>query len=188
MKGRLSRELEETLSLYLDGPLPRGYAERARARLERALAARRGRSSRDPGAVPDGPVLAWWQRLFTMEAAGAVAAVLLVAVLLYPQVRPPSRGPAIESPVPESGPAGAQRGQGRTRTKAEADQETVDALRSLGYISSGRPAAPPAGAKKRSEAKAMPKAGLAPKRKPAAREGAAAGFARPMAAPVAPGA
>src|SRR2546428_2301779 len=120
MKGRLSRDLEEKLSLYLDGrlpkadraeferriesdpdlreavefhrgltlefheeapPLPRGYAERARARLEAARRAY-GPASRAPragtratGGHAGIPVpRPWGRRSFTLQAAGAVAA------------------------------------------------------------------------------------------------------------------
>jgi hypothetical protein len=191
VKSRLSPELEERLSLYLDGrlgaaeraafetliasnhdlreavefhrgltlefheeapPLPRGYAERARARLAAARDAYRlasGASGAGTGAT-EGHVgirvpRPWWRRSFTLQAAGAAAAVTLVFALLYPQIREWGRRDGAGE-APELRPAGPTPARSADQ-KALADKQTIEALRSLGYLGKG-PVSPGQGVKK----------------------------------------
>lgn len=166
MRGRLSPEIEARLSLYLDGelpaperleferriatdpdlrdalefhrgltlefheeapPLPRGYADRARARLE--------------GAVPRPVAGPWWRGPIGVSVAALAALVIAVMAIagrgswLRPSA--PARVASNSAPAPRDLDATGMKEQ------AKADEETIQALRSLGYLSSGRPAAPP---------------------------------------------
>lgn len=166
MKGRLSPEIEVQLSLYLDDqlpaserleferrigtdpdlrealefhrgltlefheeapPLPRGYADRARARFE--------------GAAPLPVARPWWRGPIGLSLAASAAVVVVVMAIVGPGASRRSGSPARVASNPDS----AARDLDATRMKEQekADQETIEALRSLGYLSSGRPAAPP---------------------------------------------
>jgi hypothetical protein len=195
MTKRISPELEERLSLYLDGrlespereeferlmqsdaglrealefhhglaralreeqpPLPADYASGARRRLEGARAE----------ASPSTP--RWWRRPAIPLAAGVAAAIL--AAILTPQlIRRRPAGRVAAPPPPETTPV-----------IAEADKQTLEALRSLGYIGSGDadqtpPKGTPAPARE-PPLKAAP-ATRAPARAPAARARTAEGSA-----------
>ncbi len=166
MKGRLSPEIEARLSLYLDGrlpaperleferrieadrdlrealefhrgltlefheeapPLPRGYADRARARLE--------------GVGPLSVARPWWRGPIGLSVAASAALVIAVVAIVGPGSLLRPRSPARVASNPSSAPPDLD--APRMKEQAKADQETIEALRSLGYISSGRPAATP---------------------------------------------
>ena len=174
MRSRLGRDLENLVGLYLDGlltgparadferrmqadaalreavefhrgltlefheeapPLPAGYAARARSRLDRTLAAEGSRGEATPRA--GGAPIPWWRRFFVLQAIGAGAAVVLVVVLLHPRfTRRAPRGPLPGEPV-ANGPTSAEE-------RRRGDEETLEALRSLGYIAKDT-SSPPAG-------------------------------------------
>ncbi|HEU4401624.1 MAG TPA: hypothetical protein VFT43_05915 [Candidatus Polarisedimenticolia bacterium] len=131
-------------------PLPRGYADRAATRLQRAL--ERGDAASHPavdGSVPGRtprPIL-WWRRGLPLAALGAAFAVALV-VILRPHLRP-SPPPEVAEGVastdrpaeaPRRAPSRSRQQAGRDRDKAmdeAADAETTQALRSLGYLAGG---------------------------------------------------
>jgi hypothetical protein len=164
MAERFDHELDDALNLYLDGrlsgaeleaferrmqtdpslrraiefhrgltlefreedpPLPPGFAARARARLQATGTAHAG----------------WWSNLASLRILGTAAAVIALAVVLWPlaQRRMSDAGWI----APASAPAGEEEArQGVDEYRAgeapEPDEETLDALRSLGYIASGK--------------------------------------------------
>ncbi len=107
-------------------PFPRDFLDRARERLERRRVARRRAGSASPPAravSASQSVLPWWRRALIFEILAGVAAGLIVAAVLYPGLlRPPKTLP---EPLDGKMPVGAT------------DRETIEKLRSLGYLAPG---------------------------------------------------
>ncbi len=136
-------------------PLPRGYAERARARLKQAggAAVPAGAPGRDGTTFAPDPdrgriSRSWWRGPVGLSLAASAAALIAVLSVAGPARWLRSRPP--EQVASAANPASADGGAGGARVKEQADQETIDALRSLGYLSSGRPEAAPEGTRKKS--------------------------------------
>ncbi|MFQ5877496.1 MAG: hypothetical protein ACE5JH_07400 [Acidobacteriota bacterium] len=129
-------------------PLPRGFAGRARRRLEEAEAGPRAEGASPPSATPVFPL---WRSAVGLRVIGAVAAMLTLALVLWPYMK---RGP--EEPPPGLGtglserdgtalrqPPGFRDDVGAGEVESVPDEETLEALRSLGYLASGKEGAVP---------------------------------------------
>jgi anti-sigma factor RsiW len=165
MTRRIDPILEETMNLYLDGrltgpqraeferrierdealreavefhrgltlefqeeapALPRDFTARARARLDRTLSAGGVAEPRSSTARRRG--VPWWRSHFTLATLGAAAAALLV-VLAYAPLRL------------HLWPGSPEAERVAAAPDLDADEQTRQALRSLGYIASGKPGA-----------------------------------------------
>jgi len=176
-------------------PLPRGYAERARARLKQA-----GGAAVPAGAPgPDGKTFApetdrgrvarsWWRGPVGLSLAASAVALVAVLSVAGParwfRPRPPAQVAS------SANPASADGGASSLKEKARAEQETIDALRSLGYLSSGRPVAAPEQSRKksaRSSAANRPRPSGPVAKSPAAQAPAVKAPAAPESAARAPG-
>lgn len=161
MAERYDYDLDETLNLYLDGrlsgekleaferrmqsdpklrravefhrgltldlreetpSLPPGYAGRAQARLRA-----------DAGAARESRRLFWFSSPGSLRILATAGVMLVVALVLWPVARRAMSPTSDALDFPDSIDRGAAVGQ----EPAQPDEETLEALRSLGYISSG---------------------------------------------------
>ncbi len=124
-------------------PLPRDFAARARARLGRTRA---GGAVEEMAPATRRRELPWWRNHFALATLGAAVAALLV-VLVYPPLRlhlwqggPEAERVATGPRAPDKGaPQPGAAGSAGGHLRADSDEATLQALRSLGYIASGKP-------------------------------------------------
>lgn len=161
MAERYDYSLDETLNLYLDGrlsgekleaferrmqsnpklrravefhrgltldfreetpSLPPGYVERARARLRA-----------DAGAAREPRRPFWFSSPASLRILATAGAMLVVALIVWPVARRAISPTSDALDFPDSN----DRGAGVAQEMGQPDEETLEALRSLGYISSG---------------------------------------------------